>query len=154
MISHGHVFQRADGFKADCGGRRHCAVCAAEQNALDTVLGNPGAIGKVLEYARQNHQWPVDLSMPMSEQDIEAFRHGAQDLKASQEDWEAMMLTGSPTERPTFAKALESLINSYSLENGSDTPDFILAAFMREALQAFDVAVKARDGWYGGPDPT
>lgn len=49
MIAHGHVFPRADGTKQDCGGPRHCAMCAAEQNALDTVLANPGAIDVVLE---------------------------------------------------------------------------------------------------------
>lgn len=52
MISHGHVFPRADGTKSDCGGPRHCAMCAAEQNALNTVLENPSAVDLVLRHAR------------------------------------------------------------------------------------------------------
>jgi hypothetical protein len=38
-----------------------------------------------------------------------------------------------------FEKELASLINRHSLENGSDTPDFILARFLRQALDAFDL---------------
>ena len=52
----------------------------------------------------------------------------------------------------TFKKELESLINSYSMENGSDTPDFILAEYLVNCLKAFNEASKARDGWYGRED--
>jgi hypothetical protein len=35
------------------------------------------------------------------------------------------------------------------VENGSDTPDFILARFLADCLEAFDSAVRTRDDWYG-----
>lgn len=49
----------------------------------------------------------------------------------------------------TFEKKLKALINHYSLENGSDTPDFILAQYLNSCLQTFNTALKARDKWYG-----
>ncbi len=48
-----------------------------------------------------------------------------------------------------FEVELRTLINRYSRENGSDTPDFILAAYLFGCLNAFDVAVTRREGWYG-----
>jgi len=48
-----------------------------------------------------------------------------------------------------FQDELESLINKHSQENGSDTPDFILASYMNECLLAFNSAVSARESWYG-----
>jgi len=47
-----------------------------------------------------------------------------------------------------FQKELEQLINKYSLENDSDTPDFILATFLAECLDSFNVAVHNRNAWY------
>ena len=48
-----------------------------------------------------------------------------------------------------FRKELEGLINRHSMENGSDTPDFILAGYMADCLDAFDAAMTAREIWYG-----
>lgn len=48
-----------------------------------------------------------------------------------------------------FRKELEGLINKYSMENESNTPDFILADFLKNCLSAFNVAVGARSSWYG-----
>lgn len=50
-----------------------------------------------------------------------------------------------------FRKDLETLINRTSLENGSDTPDFILAEYLIDCLKSYDRAVVARDGWLGRP---
>jgi len=44
-----------------------------------------------------------------------------------------------------FVKELEGLINKYSLENGSNTPDFILAQYLAESLGAFNRSVVRRD---------
>jgi len=44
---------------------------------------------------------------------------------------------------------LETLLNGYSEENESNTPDFILAKFMLACLEQFNVATRARDRWYG-----
>lgn len=49
----------------------------------------------------------------------------------------------------TFGEELKTLINKYSRENNSNTPDFILAEFMCNALNTFETYVKARDNWYG-----
>ena len=46
-------------------------------------------------------------------------------------------------------KALTDAINSTSSENGSNTPDYILARYLESCLAAFDVAVLAREDWYG-----
>lgn len=48
-----------------------------------------------------------------------------------------------------FRSSLEHLINSHSRENGSDTPDFILAEYLHDCLDAWDRAVKRREKWYG-----
>lgn len=49
----------------------------------------------------------------------------------------------------SFRDELERAINRHSRENGSDTPDFILAAFLHGCLVAFDETVRARERWYG-----
>ena len=48
-----------------------------------------------------------------------------------------------------FQDELQSLINQHSQENGSDTPDFILAAYLSDCLKAFNAAVQNRETWYG-----
>lgn len=48
-----------------------------------------------------------------------------------------------------FATELQSLINSWSKENDSNTPDFILAQYVQNCLDAFTSATKQRDNWYG-----
>jgi len=47
-----------------------------------------------------------------------------------------------------FRGQLENLINAHSLENGSNTPDFILAEYLTDCLRAFDKASKRRTEWY------
>lgn len=48
-----------------------------------------------------------------------------------------------------FEKELGQLINKHSIENESDTPDFILASYLRKCLTIFGSIVLARDDWYG-----
>ncbi len=48
-----------------------------------------------------------------------------------------------------FRKKLEQLINCESMENGSNTPDFMLAEFLCDVLEAWDRTVTAREKWYG-----
>lgn len=48
-----------------------------------------------------------------------------------------------------FETELEHLINRYSLENGSNTPDFILAEYLRDCLRVWDKSIAAREKWYG-----
>jgi len=47
-----------------------------------------------------------------------------------------------------FRQALTDLINAYSKENGSDTPDHILAMFLDQSLRAFDQVTRLRTQWY------
>lgn len=44
---------------------------------------------------------------------------------------------------------LSATLNRHSAENGSDTPDFILATFLTDCLNAWDKCTAARDRWYG-----
>lgn len=47
-----------------------------------------------------------------------------------------------------FRKELEQIINKHSCENESDTPDFILACYLHDCLNAFDLAVRRHEAWY------
>ena len=47
-----------------------------------------------------------------------------------------------------FKKELTSLINRYSRENISDTPDFILAEYLMKCLENFEVMVDTHAVWY------
>jgi hypothetical protein len=49
----------------------------------------------------------------------------------------------------SFLEGLECLINQYSQENASNTPDFILAQYLEACLQAFNTATQQRETWYG-----
>ena len=46
-------------------------------------------------------------------------------------------------------KEIETAVNRCCAENGSNTPDWILAEYLMNALRAFDHAVLAREEWYG-----
>ncbi|QIG74885.1 hypothetical protein EVC12_250 [Rhizobium phage RHph_I42] len=49
----------------------------------------------------------------------------------------------------TFREKLQLLINMHSMENGSNTPDFILAHFLTEQLRLFDSVVTTRASYRG-----
>lgn len=53
-----------------------------------------------------------------------------------------------------FRKELEELINRHSLENLSDTPDYILADYLIDCLDTFNKAVGARDRWHDNSEMT
>jgi hypothetical protein len=48
-----------------------------------------------------------------------------------------------------FRADLIDVINNYSKENGSNTPDFILADYLVGCLNNFNNIVKQREHWYG-----
>jgi hypothetical protein len=48
----------------------------------------------------------------------------------------------------TLNEELQALLNKYSRENFSNTPDFILAEYMMRSLSAFESATRARETWY------
>ena len=53
-----------------------------------------------------------------------------------------------------FRSKIEHLVNSCSMENGSDTPDYILAEYLTTCLMAFDRATNRRDVSAGRKTPT
>ncbi len=58
------------------------------------------------------------------------------------------MLT--PEKRDQLKIEFEQSINRLSLENESDTPDFILASYLVTCFENFNLVTKARMAWYGG----
>lgn len=48
----------------------------------------------------------------------------------------------------SFIKELETLLNRHSLENQSNTPDFILAKYLKGCLDVYVSAIQERDSWY------
>ncbi len=51
--------------------------------------------------------------------------------------------------RKKFGEDLETLVNRFSIENKSNTPDFILAEFMVHCLAAFEATSLRRESWFG-----
>ena len=55
----------------------------------------------------------------------------------------------------SFEKELGDLINKYSIENESNTPDWLLAQYLVSCVKAFTTATQQRETWYGrDPRPT
>ena len=62
--------------------------------------------------------------------------------------------SGPRPERPDnkindFRKELQHLLNRMSMENESDTPDFMLAEYLTDCLQAYERVTTRREIWYG-----
>jgi hypothetical protein len=54
----------------------------------------------------------------------------------------------------SFEKKLTGLINQSGLENWSDTPDFILAKYLRKCLETYNVIARKKAEWYSRPIDT
>lgn len=52
-------------------------------------------------------------------------------------------------ETSELERELASVLNKYSAENGSNTPDFILAEYLIGCLKAFNTATKSAHAWRG-----
>lgn len=50
-----------------------------------------------------------------------------------------------------FYRELVDIINKHSIENYSDTPDFILANYLIDCLNAFNNASNNRKNWFKSP---
>lgn len=46
-------------------------------------------------------------------------------------------------------REIAAVLNRHCMENASNTPDWILAQYLRACLLAFDTAVQQRETWYG-----
>lgn len=53
-----------------------------------------------------------------------------------------------PESQERLRADIRAALNRVSAENGSDTPDFILADYLLDCMRAFDAATAKRDGWY------
>ena len=58
-----------------------------------------------------------------------------------------------PGEPPGFRSELTKLLNKFSMERNSDTPDWIMRQFLCDSLRSFDEAVKQRNNWYKNKYP-
>lgn len=52
----------------------------------------------------------------------------------------------------SFRRELAEVINRYSQENSSGTPDFILADYLIRCLETFNTIMAMRRAWYGEPE--
>jgi hypothetical protein len=68
-------------------------------------------------------------------------------LKTTQARIESLL-----NQNDNFRADLAAVINKHSRENGSSTPDFILADYLADCLRIWDQAVSARDRWHGRED--
>jgi len=98
--------------------------------------------------------------IPKTERHTEMIVNELTEIKEVLEQLEFERLA-KPKYNDTFRAQLEYLINRYSMENGSNTPDYILARYLIGCLNAFNQATKDRDSWYHqgkvhcpGIDPT
>ena len=47
----------------------------------------------------------------------------------------------------TFEEEITDVINKHSVENKSNTPDFILAEYLLGCLRTYELAINRRDNW-------
>lgn len=52
-------------------------------------------------------------------------------------------------QRSKIVDGFASVINRYSAENNSNTPDFILAEYLMNCLEAYEKIHAANEKWYG-----
>jgi len=52
-----------------------------------------------------------------------------------------------------FRIALQALLNEHGKETGSGTPDFVLAKFLEDVLEAFDIATRRRTAFFDEGEP-
>ena len=52
-------------------------------------------------------------------------------------------------EEVDLQEQIRAAINKHSAENMSNTPDYILALYLINCLEAFNTAVQQREKWYG-----
>lgn len=59
------------------------------------------------------------------------------------------MVETPPTLPGSLLFELQRAVNRASVESVSNTPDFVLARYLRDCLGAWDVATRDRERWYG-----
>ncbi len=79
----------------------------------------------------------------------EMFKSPAQVFSGSQQAVIDEQLRAERNAKDQFREELETLINRHSRENGSNSPDWLLAEYLVDCLDVFDRAVRNRDQQYG-----
>lgn len=51
-------------------------------------------------------------------------------------------------DRKNFVHEIASVVNKYSLENDSNTPDIIIGEYLYQCLEAYNNTIKLRNDWY------
>ncbi|MFW5847443.1 MAG: hypothetical protein ACOCVF_00795 [bacterium] len=118
-------------------------------NFVNSICGNTVYIkGKPYDYKYRKHYIPVIEYNELLElaEKYDQKENYKEVVKSTSNSKNKNM---ENTNGNDFRKKLEVLINKYSMENGSNTPDHILAEFLTNALKNFDKAIIDRDKWYG-----
>jgi len=58
----------------------------------------------------------------------------------------------SQNEEIDFKGELAKAINKYCIENGSNTPDFVIADYLFECIRNLETAINDRAAWFGRYD--
>lgn len=126
---------------------KHSIVAGALYDFLGyiTTLDPPMAIGQ----GEQPHQlikrleeWATKRNLDLGSADV----HRWHNRLSEPDNPEAQAVFDS-----TFCKNLAQVLNTHSIENGSNTPDFILAHVVAMVLHAWNTGVMRREAWYGRP---
>lgn len=82
--------------------------------------------------------------------DTENADHARQSAESINEGLAALqrIRDGDFKQPDSFAGKIALAINHHSLEAGSDTPDFILAEYLKRCLENFDLTMQHRATWF------
>lgn len=92
------------------------------------------------EYIRHNQGWNVGRRSPGPAIAAAASSRASEILSTA---------TGKVDKKETIESELASLLNRYSQENSSGTPDFILANFLLNVLYHYEETIQHRAKWRG-----
>jgi hypothetical protein len=103
--------------------------------------------GKAMKTAREiaARVW-CDQEMQNVAMDVDAAEEIAVIIESVRQS--QVVPQGIPNRR-NFDDELVCLLNKYSKENGSNTPDFILADFIGRCLENWNLTTVTREEWYG-----
>lgn len=117
------------------------------REALAAALGHVGAQALLLECAGDLQSGDINVAYGRKLDGTEGERQCPSAPEDPSPDRDRVKQPVS------FRQDLESLLNRHSMENGSNTPDFILANFLVGVLETFDTAVLRRHNWYDRDAP-
>ncbi len=64
-------------------------------------------------------------------------------------DVDIIQVGNVPMSAKTFVGELERLLNKFSQDSPSNTPDFILASLLKQTLDTWNLHTRERDRWWG-----